>query len=296
MATKMHVLALVALAWCRRAVMALSVAQRPRPCLVPPGLKVVDVSDPRGGTFKMAVRTGGDIVSEALERYGFWEIRHPQEVAELASGQLPNRGTLLDIGAHVGWYSLAFAKFGLKAIAVEPMALNRQAINVSLCLNPDIRSKVRVVPAALVAPGMRVGRCVVMTPRDLRNAGNGNLWCGAPGLEPPCEHTVCEDVASQTADEVVAALKPPTLDVVKLDVEGSECNVLRGGQAILRRFRPKFVQVETKGHSTMQCFMAETVDHRYVMGSGVGHDENRVAVPVELASKRLVPTGQMAAR
>merc|ERR1719436_1287957 len=101
-------------------------------------------------------------------------------MAVQASIDLPSNGTFLDIGANLGYYSLLFAHKGYKVIAVEPMTRNRRAIEASLCLNPDLRGRVTVIPAALVAPDEVAGRhCVIRSTNLAANIGNGYLKCGA---------------------------------------------------------------------------------------------------------------------
>ena len=46
-------------------------------------------------------------------------------------------------------------------------------------------------------------------------------------------------VATDTLDNVAERLALPSVDFIKLDIEGSELNALRGAEATLRRFRPK---------------------------------------------------------
>ena len=70
---------------------------------------MTEVKDTSGKVkFRMAVYKGDHISSEIIEKQ-FWEIREPQELADLADGTIPKTGTFLDIGGNIGWYSLLFA-------------------------------------------------------------------------------------------------------------------------------------------------------------------------------------------
>ena len=98
-------------------------------CSLLPQLRWANVSLP-SVNFTMAVRADSDAVSERILSRGFWELRHPQELATQAGAStpaLPPRGTLVDVGANLGYYSLLFAAHGYDALAIEPMLLNRAA-------------------------------------------------------------------------------------------------------------------------------------------------------------------------
>ena len=137
----------------------------------------------------MAVLQGRDGVSGYVERQGYWEWRSPEEMLTVRGGAkvtLPSeRGerTFLDVGANLGWYSFLYAQAGWNVVAVEPMTRNRQAIRATLCLNPWLGDRFRLVSAALSTPG-DVGPCVITAVQ--RNAGNGKLTCGPAAQSMNC--------------------------------------------------------------------------------------------------------------
>ena len=262
--------------------------------------------------FDMAVHPPrSDLVSREILRTGRWEIGHPQELASLADSTLEPavngqadptvRRTFLDIGANIGFYSLLFAHHGWRVISVEPMTRNRAALEASLCLNPELRSRVTVVAAALgsaaqVASG---ATCVIRRRKGVTwNVGNGKLRCGTgtAGLHR-CEKNQtsaeCHAVALRTLDSVLTSLNPDSIDVVKADIEGSECDGLagEGARSLFMRWRPAFLQWEGKETRTDQCMSKTALTHKYRIGQRCGDDMNTVMTtrPVAMAWAEVSP-------
>ena len=127
----------------------------------------------------------------------------------------------IDAGANIGWYTLAMARAvgpaGL-VYAFEPAdeELTRLRSNVRL----NALENVRVKPLALAeAEGWT-------TLSDTLDAGT--TYVGG-GKRP---------IATTSLDRLVADERLERVDFIKMDVEGSELNVLRGAREVLRRFRP----------------------------------------------------------
>jgi FkbM family methyltransferase len=261
---------------------------------MPPGSAVAPVGPRAAPYFEMAVRTlRSDAVSRNVRQRGFWEIQTPQEMADLANESLPlvsaddpTPRLLLDVGANIGFHSLLFAHFGWNAVAVEPMPQNLQLLNVSLCLNPSLARRVAVVPVALSSAANRGRRCVVRA--DGRRyggggIGNGVLFCEQDASNRACvvaNGTVCQAVPTRTLEEVLDALAPPRINVVKVDIEGHECNVFAANSSgeFMRRWAPDLIQFEAKQARVDACMRRIVGAHGYRFGSRFGNDQNTVAV------------------
>lgn len=60
--------------------------------------------------------------------------------------------------------------------------------------------------------------------------------------------------------------QPPRIDVVKIDVEGFECAVLSGAQALFdAKARPRFLQIEGNDRRSNRCARAEAARHGYAV-------------------------------
>lgn len=148
------------------------------------------------------------------------------ELAAFARACTPGM-VLVDVGAHLGFFTLAALHYGgpaSRVIAVEPSASARRILTANLRLT-GATDRVTVVRVGL---GSTRGSMNVLT-------------TGAGGLhqlirpEGPRPDTV--EIPILPLDELVAVsgLDPTH---IKIDVEGSERAVLEGGQACLARGRP----------------------------------------------------------
>eukprot|EP00403_Amphidinium_massartii_P044513 CAMPEP_0178469178 /NCGR_PEP_ID=MMETSP0689_2-20121128/53295_1 /TAXON_ID=160604 /ORGANISM="Amphidinium massartii, Strain CS-259" /LENGTH=312 /DNA_ID=CAMNT_0020096245 /DNA_START=37 /DNA_END=975 /DNA_ORIENTATION=- len=238
---------------------------------VPPGMQVAKLSQ----GFSMVVLGSNDIVSTTLLSKGSWEISSPGDFAEkVGASSLPTHGTFLDIGANIGYYTMMFAHAGYDVIAVEPMTRNRAAMEGTLCLNPELRSRVKIVPVALVEPD-EVGRtkCVIKSTNYEINIGNGALACGHNVQDCAPGDANCEVVPVKTLNMVLGEVHPPAIDMLKMDVENYECHVLAGGDELFTKYSPKFMKIETQWGNTGTCVNQTAAKYGYrptSMGSDTG--------------------------
>lgn len=148
---------------------------------------------------------------------------------------LSNGSVAVDVGANVGWHTLLMAarvgEAGL-VVAVEPNPSVRRRLEAHLKLNR--LSQVRVVPCAL---GDHQGTTSFWgPPAESPSAGDGHLISGTPGEE----QSVIQ-VEIRRLDAVLAEPPVSRLDLIKIDVEGFEWPVLKGGAETIARFRPQIV-------------------------------------------------------
>lgn len=267
------------------------------------GLRIATVNfthDDRISPRRIAVHERNDWVSDMIAWHGVWEMNGPSAflngLAHMGKDvRLPRPGgTFLDIGANVGYYTLMFADRGDYVIAIEPLARNRAAIEATLCLNPDLVSRVRLVATALGTTTESGWQCV-MRPQVRRNLGNGVLECGhnytCNSPEPPSADTLtqrtgksitlaqwrqlpCDDVPLQTLDAVLAEIKPSNIKIVKMDIEGRECSALKGGRTLFTIYRPRLLLAEWKAPHVEACMRKLATRHGYVRGRPWGADKN----------------------
>ena len=146
--------------------------------------------------------------------HGAWLGRLEREGLEWAVTSAPAGSTFWDIGANVGLYSLAFSRAAGaagKVIAFEPAPQNVAALKRHLELNEI--ANVEVVTAA-------VGE----------KPGTLKLAAGEFNSEFHVSEKGDVEVAAVTLDGWRAERNAAPPAVVKIDVEGFEAEVLRGGE------------------------------------------------------------------
>ena len=133
--------------------------------------------------------------------------------------------TVLDIGAHHGFYTLLASKqvgsFG-KVVAFEPSPRERKRLERHVNLNNC--ENVRIEPFALGSSRGQANLFLVQGAEDYCNS-----------LRPPAvkAQTIAVPVDLTSLDDFLQGAGISVVDFVKLDVEGSELEALRGGVRLL---------------------------------------------------------------
>ncbi|MEA2356001.1 MAG: hypothetical protein QOD61_2130 [Solirubrobacteraceae bacterium] len=181
-------------------------------------------SYPDGRRFRI---DAGDVMYEQVYRLGEYE----PAVTEAVRGLLRPGDFALDVGANHGWFAVVMAHAvgpGGAVWAVEPGRDLVEALRANLELNPGL--PVSVHP---VAVGARDGEVVLHHFSGLPHGHASTRTLG---------HTAfaTERVGCRTLDGLLeAAPRPPAL--IKLDVEGSELETLRGAEDVLGAKRSMWI-------------------------------------------------------
>jgi|GEM_PF-1105822 len=142
----------------------------------------------------------------------------------------------IDIGANIGLVSIPLGRhlksLGGRLLSVEPVANNAKRLRGNVRLN-DMQEMAAVVECALSdsAGAMEIGR----ERGGGAQTGNAVLRPGGDNWTAPLEWTTVE---VRRLDDVVVEQNLPRVDFIKIDVEGAELCVLRGGMQSISRFRP----------------------------------------------------------
>jgi FkbM family methyltransferase len=146
-----------------------------------------------------------------------------------------------DIGAHIGYHALTFAAMlgeGGKVIAFEPSPANLSRLTMNLERNPTLGSRISIKPMAL-AENSGVAEFRFSDDVESGISSGAHLTGGTlPSDESIYESFGLTQVQTATIDELVRSGEAPAPDLMKIDVEGAEAAVLRGGQEVIQARHP----------------------------------------------------------
>jgi FkbM family methyltransferase len=169
------------------------------------------------------------------ERSVYWTGEYEPGAVRLLAGALPSGSVVVDVGANIGFFTVALARVaGARVYAVEPMPGNVARLRRNVDAN-GLGGSVTVVAHAL---GDEPGELWLLP--ESAASETGNAAPAAPGVAGAVRVEVrrLDDVADESGID--------RCDLLKIDVEGAELAVLRGGEAFVRRFRPS-IYLELNG-------------------------------------------------
>ena len=174
-----------------------------------------------------------DLVSVSILRSHEWQ----SGVWTALSSRLAPGAVLIDVGAHIGYFTMkGAAKVGPtgRVLSFEPNPETLEQLRSNV-----IASHVeRIVTVAPVAASDRDQQLTLYAAHGV-NTGASSLSKENAGAfdEKPQGYSV----RARPIDDVVAELGLTRVDAIKIDVEGAEVSVLRGAVKTLTKFHPKLV-------------------------------------------------------
>jgi len=137
-------------------------------------------------------------------------------------------GVFIDIGAHIGNYTIMVAKKLEKkggVISIEPEKNNFNILLKNIKLN-----KLRNIIPLNVACFSKKTILKLYLEEGIKSGSHSIYGQGK-----------YERVPSQTLDEIVKELKLEYVKLIKIDVEGAEAEVLKGAKKTLKKSHPKII-------------------------------------------------------
>ncbi len=158
--------------------------------------------------------------------YATWE----PEVISVVKATVKSGMTVIDIGAHIGYYTLIFAKcVGVRGCvySFEPLPGNFALLQKNIQLNRLLN--VQSFATALFSSARKVSLAV---PDESPNSGDGSVIHERGSKHVPVQAITLDSFCAS------ANIQP---DILKMDVEGAEYDVLLGAQETISRCRPKLL-------------------------------------------------------
>jgi FkbM family methyltransferase len=158
-----------------------------------------------------------------------WSGTYESAFAEVLARAVKRGGVCYDIGGYRGYMAGVMAAAGAsKVLVFEPLPENQQAIRRLCALNPALLVELLCLA---VGKGDGLAHLTTMSDRSMAKL--------ATSLFQPDAGALGEiEVRLRTIDALVQEGTIPPPDLVKIDVEGAECDVLAGAAETLRRWRP----------------------------------------------------------
>jgi FkbM family methyltransferase len=139
-----------------------------------------------------------------------------------AGVEVQSRDVVIDGGGCWGDTALYFAQRAKRVYCFECIPANLKILEGNLSLNPELGSRIQVVPKAL---WNRSGEKFMF--EDL-----------GPGSRPASSGKGIQ-VETESIDEFVSKNSLPRVDFIKMDIEGAEPEALRGAEQTIRKHHPK---------------------------------------------------------
>jgi FkbM family methyltransferase len=196
---------------------------------------------------------------------------------------------VFDIGANIGAHTLGLARSAGptgQVYAFEPSAFAFEKLKCNLALNPALEAHTLPLQVFLVAQSAeRIrGEIYASWPLD----GDASVHPKHRG-----RLVTTDGAVTDTLDQFVGRQGIDRLNLIKLDVDGHELPVLRGGLKVLKRFRPILVmEMSPYVHAENKQSFAELVSLLRETGYALQNADDSRALPLDANKlEALVPDG-----
>lgn len=189
-----------------------------------PEVEVIAESWPTGARF-YARRSS--MIEASLINHRNWEFRLQLAILN----RLHKGGTFIDGGANIGAHACAVARHigdAGNVLAIEPIPWIADRLERNRELNA--LNNLTIIRQAL---GSTKGTRAIFVPNSgEHNQGRGTFYDPLEAFDRQIQVSVV------SLDEILAETRCTDVRVIKLDIEGAECEALRGARKTLRRWRP----------------------------------------------------------
>ena len=181
------------------------------------------------GNFQMYIYKNRDSISKNIRYKKQWEAKETNNLLNALNYYSNKTGIkkediyILDIGANIGWYSIALGRFGYKIFAFEPYEMNNYILKKNYCLNKGIS-------LTIINKGLDTEEKICYRYTFVGSEGNGMVICDKNVTFPYfIDKKRGIEIKLTKLSNYIKFLSDKNLALIKMDVEGCEGKVIESG-------------------------------------------------------------------
>lgn len=212
-----------------------------------------------------------DLIGQFILAHGFWE----GHLVHIYSHLINADDVILDAGANIGFHTVQFAKFGKKVYAYDPQPIIFNILSANILFN-GVTDKVEQYKLGL---SDKV-HTIKMQSLNEFDQPNGMHNFGGRGL-----------TTNGDGEEVQLTIFDRDVDVIKIDIQGSEIYAFKGMESVIDRCEPWIMLENYEGQTDDELVLDFLLDKGYVIYRILGNNnEDCIAFKPELEKHSKIET------
>lgn len=214
----------------RNALYPFRLALKPSSQIPPSGIIVLKTDS---GTIKISTNQ-----TSYITKLLFWEGYKNFEYSEIFEILSKNMECFFDVGANLGYYSLLASRANpsLKTYAFEPATGPKYYLQKNVSIN-NMQTNIVVVDNALSKDSIEIDFFEVKSTKykylDKNLSGEHNA-----GTKTKSRNFVKTSVQAISLSDFIKEKDIKTIDLIKIDTEGTEVEILESGKEFIEKFKP----------------------------------------------------------
>lgn len=233
-----------------------------------------------GIQWQLDLREGIDL---AIYIFGYFEYETVRAYRRL----LKPGDTALDIGANIGAHTMHLARCVSptgKVIAFEPTAYAYNKLRQNIALNPMLAGLIQAEQIMLDnSDGTQMKPQLYSSWQIHDMAASNHPKHGGRLMDTTGAH-------NQTLDSYIAGHKIGTVSLIKMDVDGHECQVLHGARELLQRDKPVLLmELMPYGLEEVGASLDELLELLSAHGYSLYNLDGKTALPADNSIRHRIP-------